>query len=144
MAGARAKALSSPPAIGAARVRLPSASLERGATVTQAEGASFLEERIVVRLVPVSSSQIRALESLERALFGLAADFQRDFGLDSESELAGGLYRLWSTLGMITTYWKEEAEELSTVAGRQAALERIRDDEHADSGARMIAAEALR
>jgi hypothetical protein len=112
--------------------------------MTGAEGDSFLGERVVVRLVPVSSSQIRALESLEHALFGLAADFQRDLGLDGDRELAGGLYRLWSTLGMITTYWKEEAEELSTVAGRHAALQRIRDDEHADSGARMIAAEALR
>jgi hypothetical protein len=97
--------------------------------MTEAEGDSFLGERVVVRLVPVSSSQIRALESLERALFGLAADFQRDFGLDGESELAGGLYRLWSTLGMMTTYWKEEAEDLSSVEGRRAALERIRDDE---------------
>jgi hypothetical protein len=107
-------------------------------------GDSFLEERIVVRLVPVSSSQIRALESLEHALFGLAADFQREFGLDGEHELAGGLYRLWSTLGMITTYWKEEAEELSVAEGRRSALERIRADEQADPSARAIAADALR
>jgi hypothetical protein len=112
--------------------------------MTRAERNSFFEEPIIVRLVPVSGAQIRALESLERALFGLAADFQRDFGLDGDGELAGGLYRLWSTLGMITTYWKEQAEDVASVEGRRVALERIRDDESGESAAREIAADALR
>lgn len=112
--------------------------------MTPADRNSFFEEPIIVRLVPVSGAQIRALESLERALFGLAADFQRDFGLDGDGELAGGLYRLWSTLGLITTYWKEQAEDVCSVEGRRAALERIRDDDLADSDARKIAADALR
>lgn len=112
--------------------------------MVRAEPHSLLEEPIIVRLVPVSNGQMRALESIERALFGLAADFQRDFGLDGDGELAGGLYRLWSTLGMITTYWKEEAEDVAAVEARRAALECIRDDASADSAARRIAADALR
>jgi hypothetical protein len=97
-----------------------------------------------MRVVPISADQVRALESLERALFGLAADFQRDFGtMDGDGEIAGGLYRLWSTLGVITICWKEQADDLATVEGWRAALEVIRDGT-ADRDARAIAAEALR
>lgn len=104
------------------------------------EGHLPLDETLVVRVVPISSSQLRALESIERAFFGLAADFQRDFGLDGDGEIAGGLYRIWSTLGMITTTWKEGADELSRVEGWRLALQRIRDG--ADDPA-QLAAKAL-
>lgn len=101
----------------------------------------LLEEPTVVRMVPISAHQVRALESLERAFFALAADFQRDYGLDGDGEIAGGLFRIWSTLGTINACWKEEADELSTVDGWRYALEQIR---RGAENAQQIAAEALR
>lgn len=61
-----------------------------------------------VRLVPISAEQISAIESLERALRGLADDFQRDIGTGEIESMAGGLYRLWSTLEAIRTMWHAE------------------------------------
>jgi hypothetical protein len=37
-----------------------------------------VSEHLDVRLVPISADQIRVLESLQRAFFGLAADVNRD------------------------------------------------------------------
>jgi hypothetical protein len=74
----------------------------------------------VVRLVPISADQVRVLESLERAFFGLASDFHRDIG--GEESIAGGLFRLWSTLDVIATFWKEEAQDPATVERWREAL----------------------
>lgn len=65
-------------------------------------------ERMDVRLVPISAEQIKALESLERALRGLADDFERDIGGGESDSMAGGLYRLWSTIEAIRTMWDTE------------------------------------
>lgn len=72
-----------------------------------------------VRLVPISAEQINAIESLERALRGLADDFQRDIG-ESEA-MAGGLYRLWSTLEAIRAMWHAGGERaiIAEVLGRR-------------------------
>lgn len=48
-----------------------------------------------IRLVPISADQLRVLESLERAFFGLAADVNRDLGIEGDQSIAGGLFRLW-------------------------------------------------
>ena len=101
----------------------------------------LLDEHPVIRAVPISAHQVRALESLERAFFALAADFQRDYGLDGDGEIAGGLFRIWSTLGTINACWKEEAEDLAVVEGWRYALEQIRDGAPDAQG---IAAAALR
>ena len=101
------------------------------------------DERGVVRLVPISADQVRVLESLERALFGLAADLNRDFGLENDDEsIAGGLFRLWSTLDVIATLWKEEAVEVATVERWRRALAALASEERIDD-TRTIAREAL-
>jgi hypothetical protein len=115
--------------------------MEAVTSIEQNEKRPLLEEPPVIRAVPISAHQVRALESLERAFFGLAADFQRDYGLDGDGEIAGGLFRIWSTLGTINACWKEEAEDLVVVDGWRHALEQIRDGAE---DAAQIAAEALR
>lgn len=101
-----------------------------------------LDEPIVVRLVPVSVDQIHVLESLEHVFVSLYVDFQVDLGSPAD-DVAGGLYRIRFALGGITSYWKEAAEDLATVEGWRAALERIRDEEVSPAQAHRIAAEAL-
>jgi hypothetical protein len=44
-----------------------------------------VSEHLNVRLVPISADQIRVLESLQRASFRLAADVNRDLGIDGDS-----------------------------------------------------------
>jgi hypothetical protein len=105
---------------------------------------SILEEPLIVRLVPISAAQIRVLESVEQAFFSLVSDFHRDFGPADGSEIAGGLYRIWSSLGVITTCWKEGAEDVDAAEQRRAALERIGNDGLSAEEARQIAREALR
>lgn len=78
-----------------------------------------------MRLVPVSASQIQALESLARAFSGLTIDFWRDYGVDHDDRIAGGLYRLCSTLEMIIDQWHEESEDVAVVEVRRKALEQI-------------------
>ena len=103
----------------------------------------------VVRSVPISSDQIRALESLERALFGLSADFQRDCGIADDETIAGALYRLWSTIDAITTIWKEQADETAALEQRHRALALIsahetnRNFEQAYGELKLIAQAAL-
>ena len=82
-------------------------------------------ETFAVRLVPVSASQIQALESLARAFSGLTADFWRDYGVDHDDRIAGGLYRLCSTLEMIIEQWREDSEDVAVVETRRRALEQI-------------------
>jgi hypothetical protein len=65
-------------------------------------------EGLDVRLVPISGSQIQALGSLERAFSGLKADFWRDYRVDHDDRIAGGLYRLCSTLQMIIEQWQDD------------------------------------
>ena len=77
--------------------------------------------RLDIRPVPISADQIEALESLERALRGLADDFRRDIGAEQSESIAGGLYRLWSTLETITEMWHatREARIADQALGRQ-------------------------
>ena len=82
-------------------------------------------ETFAVRLVPISASQIQALESLGRAFSGLIADFWRDYGVDHDDRIAGGLYRLCSTLEMIVEQWRDDSEDVAVVEGRRRALEQI-------------------
>jgi len=93
-----------------------------------------------VRLVPISADQVGVLESVQRAFFGLASDFQRDFGGDES--IAGGLFRLWSTLDVIATFWKEEAEDAATVERWRIALTALANDAPFDE-VRTIARQAL-
>jgi hypothetical protein len=62
-----------------------------------------------IRLVPISVDQVRVLESLQRAFFALASDFNKELGIDGDASIAGGLYRIWSTLDVIATLWREQA-----------------------------------
>ena len=78
-----------------------------------------------IRLVPISASQIQALESLGRAFSGLIEDFWRDHGVDHDDRIAGGLYRLCSTLEMITEQWRDDSEDVAVVEARRRALEQI-------------------
>ena len=103
----------------------------------------IFEEHLVVRLVPISADQVRVLESLDRAFFSLSSDFQRDMAPLGVDEVAGGLYRICSTLGTIARCWKESAEELADAERQRAALERIRDGGLDDAEARGDAREAL-
>jgi hypothetical protein len=100
-------------------------------------------QRLAVRLVPVSASQIQVLESLARAFSGLTADFWRDYGVDHDDRIAGGLYRLWSTLDMIVEMWREDSEDAATVESWRRALERIAGDRLASEQVRRLAARAL-
>jgi hypothetical protein len=72
-----------------------------------------VNEPLDVRLVPVSAEQVRVLESISRAFSGLASDFNNTVGTDDES-IAGGLYRIWSTLDVIATLWREQAVKDAT------------------------------
>jgi hypothetical protein len=85
-------------------------------------------EPSVIRLVPISADQIRVLESLQRAFFGLASDVNRDLGIDGDDSIAGGLYRLWSTLDVIATFWKEQAEDAAAIERWRTALTRLAND----------------
>ncbi len=75
--------------------------------------------KLEVRTVPISAEQIKALESLERALRSLSDDFLRDIGEGDSETMAGGLYRLWSTLDAIRALWH---------AGDGSAAARASDD----------------
>jgi hypothetical protein len=81
-----------------------------------------------VRLVPISADQVRVLESLRRAFSGLASDFNRDLGIDDDNSIAGGLYRLWSTLDVIATEWREQAEDVTRPERWRQALVSIATD----------------
>jgi hypothetical protein len=81
--------------------------------------------RFAVRFVPISASQIEVLESLARAFSGLTNDFWRDYGVDHDDRIAGGLYRLYSTLEMIVEQWRHDSEDVAVVEGRRRALEEI-------------------
>jgi hypothetical protein len=100
-------------------------------------------ERLAVRLVPVSASQIQVLESLRRAFCGLTADFWRDYGVDHDDRIAGGLYRLCSTLEMIIEMWREDSEDAATVESWRRALEQIAGDGLTSEQVRRLAARAL-
>lgn len=95
-----------------------------------------------VRLVPISISQIRVLESLQRAFSGLASDFEREYGGRRDEHIAGGLFLLSSTLDIITTLWKEDGDDVATVERWRAALEEISAARRVED-ARAIAREAL-
>ena len=81
-------------------------------------------DKLAVRLVPVSASQIQALESLARAFSALTADFWREYGADHDDRIAGGLYRLFPTLEMIIQEWREASEDVAVVERRRQALDR--------------------
>jgi hypothetical protein len=95
-----------------------------------------------IRLVPVSADQIRVLESLRRALYGLASDFNRDLGIEGDDSIAGGLYRLWSTLDVITTLWKEHGEDAAAIERWRTALTKLANDAPVGE-VRAIARDAL-
>ena len=82
-------------------------------------------ERFAVRLVPISATQIEVLESLARAFSGLATDFWREYGVDHDDRIAGGLYRLHAGLEMIIEQWRHDSEDVALVEGRRRALEQI-------------------
>jgi hypothetical protein len=69
-----------------------------------------------IRLVPISVDQVRVLESLQRAFFALASDFNKELGIDGDDSIAGGLYRIWSTLDVIATLWRKQAAKDATAA----------------------------
>jgi hypothetical protein len=100
-------------------------------------------ERLAVRLVPISASQIQVLESLARAFSGLTADFWREYGADHDDRIAGGLYRLWSTLEMIVEMWREDSEDAATVESWRRALAQIAEDGLTSEQVRRLAARAL-
>jgi hypothetical protein len=77
------------------------------------ESRSDVPGELDVRLVPISAEQMKVLESLERALRGLADDFYRDIGAADDESIAGGLYRLWSTLEAIRAMWHAAGNALS-------------------------------
>jgi hypothetical protein len=104
--------------------------------------SSLFTESIVIKMVPVSADQLSVLESLERALLSLYVDFQRDVGVDAE-DVAGGLHRLTAALGTITSFWKEQAEDLATVDSWRAALSEIRTGDLDSIEAQRLAAQVL-
>lgn len=75
-----------------------------------------MTQPVDVRLVPISADQVRVLDSLRRAFSGLAADFNSDLDIHDDESIAGGLFRLWSTLDVISTLWKEQAGKDATAA----------------------------
>jgi hypothetical protein len=95
-----------------------------------------------IRLVPISADQVRVLESLQRAFFGLASDVNRDLGIDGDKSIAGGLFRLWSTLDVIATLWREQAEDAAAPECWREALSAIAVDAPLDD-VRAIARRAL-
>jgi hypothetical protein len=99
--------------------------------------------RFDVRLVPISAAQIQALESLERAFSGLADDFWHDYGVDHDDRIAGGLYRLSSTLEMIIEHWRNASEDVATVEARRRALEAIARSELSRDEAWQLATRVL-
>jgi hypothetical protein len=99
--------------------------------------------RFDVRLVPISAAQIQALESLERAFSGLADDFWHDYGVDHDDRIAGGLYRLSSTLEMVIEHWRNASEDVATVEARRRALEAIARNELSAEEARELATRGL-
>jgi hypothetical protein len=101
-----------------------------------------LQDPIIVKAVPISADQVRVLESLERAFLSLYTDFQHDVGLRAD-EMAGGLYRFTTTLNALTSFWKDQAEDLATIEGWRAALARISNECLSASDAQRVAAEAL-
>jgi hypothetical protein len=100
-------------------------------------------DAFAVRLVPISAAQIQALESLARAFAGLTTDFWRDYGVDHDDRIAGGLYRLCSTLEMVVAQWREESEDVGAVENRRRALEAIESGDYSGVEARTLAARAL-
>jgi hypothetical protein len=86
-----------------------------------------VSEPLDVRLVPISADQVRVLESLQRAFSGLASDFSRDLRIDDDS-IAGGLFRLWSTLDVIATEWKDQADDVTRLERWRQALVSIATD----------------
>lgn len=78
-----------------------------------------------IRLVTISASQIQALESLARAFSGLTTDFWRDYGVDHDDRIAGGLYRLCSTLEMIVEQWRNDSYDVADVEVQRRALKQI-------------------
>jgi hypothetical protein len=96
-----------------------------------------------VRLVPISADQLRVLESLQRAFFGLASDVNRDLGIEGDDDsIAGGLFRLWSTLDVIATLWKEQAADATAPDRWRRALQAIASNA-STADAREIARRAL-
>lgn len=105
--------------------------------------SSLFTESIVIKMVPVSADQLSVLESLERALLSLYVDFQRDIGAQAE-DVAGGLHRLTAALSTITSFWKEQAEDLATIDSWRVALNEIRTGELDSMEAQRLAAKVLR
>jgi hypothetical protein len=73
-----------------------------------------VNESLDVRLVPISAEQVRVLESVSRAFSGLASDFNRELGINRDESIAGGLHRIWSTLDVVATLWREQAVKDAT------------------------------
>jgi hypothetical protein len=97
-----------------------------------------------IRLVPISADQLRVLESLQRAFFGLASDVNRDLGIEGDDSITGGLFRIWSTLDVIATLWKEDSENVETLERWRRALAAIANDAPITiDETRAIAREAL-
>jgi hypothetical protein len=111
--------------------------------MTENDIPALFTESIVIKMVPVSADQLSVLESLERSLLSLYVDFQRDVGAQAE-DVAGGLHRLTAALGTITSYWKEQAEDLATIDSWRAALAEIRTGELDATEARTLAVKVLR
>jgi hypothetical protein len=96
-----------------------------------------------IRLVPISADQLRVLESLQRAFFGLASDVNRDLGIEGDDDsIAGGLFRLWSTLDVIATFWKEQAADAAAPDRWRRALQAVASNA-STTDAREIARRAL-
>jgi hypothetical protein len=108
-----------------------------------AEPSDRDRNRFDVRLVPISAAHIQALESLERAFSGLADDFWHDYGVDHDDRIAGGLYRLCSTLEMVIEHWRNASEDVATVEARRRALEAIARNELSGEEARQLASRGL-
>jgi hypothetical protein len=97
-----------------------------------------------IRLVPISADQLRVLESLQRAFFGLASEVNRDLGIEGDNSIAGGLFRIWSTLDVIAALWKEDSADVETLERWRRALAAIANDAPiAIDETRAIAREAL-
>lgn len=81
------------------------------------------EMRFDVRLIPVGAGEIQTLESLQRAFSGVAED-SRDSDAERDDRIAGGLFRLSSTLGMLE-HWRNASQHVAVVeAQRHESLRR--------------------